>query len=77
MIYKMEITLREEMLRREAIGMEKGIEKGMEKGRQEGLKRGKEEAALKMLEKGLELELIAEVTGLAVPEIVKVKDNLS
>lgn len=42
----------------------KGLEEGIEKGREEGIEKGKLEIAKKMLENGLALSLIGEMTGL-------------
>jgi len=47
----------------------KGMEKGMEKGREEGKKETSIEIARKLLNMGMEIDKIAEVTGLAVEEI--------
>jgi predicted transposase/invertase (TIGR01784 family) len=56
-------------------GIEKGIEQGIKKGIKEGIKEGDYQRALKdaqkMLEKGLDINLIAEITGLDVKEIKK------
>jgi predicted transposase YdaD len=53
----------------------KGIEKGIEKGREEGIEKGRveslRETALKMKKSGLDLNLIANITGLSVEEIEK------
>ena len=46
---------------------QKGLEKGMEKG--------KMEIALKMLNKGLEIDFIAEITGLSVKEIEEIQSS--
>lgn len=64
----------------ERIGMEKGMEKGIEKGRQE--ERAKAEAeklaekrisAAKMLNSGFDVQMIADILGLSVGEIEKLK----
>ena len=62
-------------------GMEKGIEKGMEKGIKRGIEQGieqgieKEKLALakRMLEKGYDVETVAELTELPVPAIQALK----
>ena len=46
-------------------GMEKGIEKGMEKGI--------EKTALRMLEKNMELQLIAQITNLSIQQLQELK----
>ena len=45
----------------------KGIKKGIEKGREEGIW----ETALKMKKSGLDVNLIASITGISVEEIEK------
>ena len=54
-------------------GIEKGIEKGIKKGRQEGKEEGKEEVALRMLQQGMDLQLIAQVTDLSIQQLHKLK----
>ena len=50
-----------------------GREEGREEGRQEGHREAVEEIALAMLERGVEMTIIAEVTGLKAGEIDKLK----
>ena len=54
-------------------GLEEGLEKGLEKGREEGIKVGTEEntkkLAVKMVEKGISIETISEITELSKEEI--------
>lgn len=52
---------------------QKGREEGLEKGREEGRENEKREAALKMLEKGLGIELISDILGLYIEEIEELK----
>lgn len=47
------------------IGVKEGLEKGIEKGIKEGINKEKREIAKKMLQKGMPLENIAEITGLS------------
>ncbi len=54
-------------------GIEIGEEQGLKKGREQGIKEGKEKTARKMLEKGMELELITEITGLSEEKLQKIK----
>lgn len=58
-------------------GMEKGIEKGfqegIQKGIQKGLQTGKLETAAALLNKKMPLNEIAEITGLSIKEIEKLK----
>ena len=60
-------------------GMKKGIKEGREEGREEGIKEGREEGinstASKMLKKDMEVDLISELTGLSIDEIIKLKES--
>ena len=60
-------------------GIEKGIEQGMKQGMKQGVKQGvkqeKIEIAKRMLEKGMNLNSIMEITGLSKEEIEKIKLN--
>ena len=62
----------EEQLKREGLE-EKGRVKGLQEGRVQGMEAGKverdREIALSMLQKGLDVSLISEVTGLSVAEV--------
>jgi len=53
------------------IGEEKGIKIGEEKGKQEGMEEKAIETAKKMLEKGFEIDIIMELTGLEKEDIEK------
>jgi predicted transposase/invertase (TIGR01784 family) len=57
-------------LRREGIqiGEEKGLEKGLEKGREEVVKN--------MLLKGLDINMISEITNLSIDRINEIKNSL-
>ena len=46
-------------------GEKKGIEKGLKEGREEGIQQEKLEIAKQMLSKGLDMQLICEMTGLS------------
>ena len=52
-----------------AIGMEKGMEKGIEKGMEKGAEQKNLDNARKMKEKGISLDMIADITGLSVEAI--------
>ena len=58
-------------------GIEQGIEQGIEKGLEEGKKKGKLEAlkelALKSIEKGLDNETVADITGLDIKEVADLR----
>ena len=60
-------------LRQEGIeqGIEKGIEKGKLEGRSEGIEQGKIEIARNLLQKGMDTQFIAEITGLTKEQIEK------
>jgi predicted transposase/invertase (TIGR01784 family) len=49
----------------------KGIRKGIEQGIEKGIEKGMREAALKMKQNGLDVHLIANITGLPIKEIEK------
>ncbi|RWR11863.1 hypothetical protein QNH23_00030 [Siminovitchia fortis] len=51
-------------------------EKGKAIGREEGRMEGKKEIALQMLQKGLSIDLIVEITQLDKEEIEKLRDKL-
>ena len=52
-----------------AEGLEKGMEKGMEKGLEKGAEQKNLDNARKMKEKGISLDMIADITGLSVEAI--------
>jgi len=52
-------------------GMQKGIEKGMQKGMQKGKREEKIEIAKNMFEKGIDIKVILELTGLEKKEFLK------
>lgn len=54
-------------------GKREGLEKGMEEGRKEGEREAKLETARKLLDKGIDIEIIADVTGLSVEELEELK----
>ena len=61
------------------VGKEEGLKEGHKEGKEEGIKEGREEGAKKksfdiakrMLEKGIDIETISELTGLTEKEISK------
>ncbi|WP_026684316.1 hypothetical protein [Heyndrickxia coagulans] len=63
-------------------GREEGIEIGVEKGREEGREEERKELlqtipiAIKILQAGMELQLIVEKTGLTQTEVEKIKQQL-
>jgi predicted transposase/invertase (TIGR01784 family) len=56
-------------------GMQEGIQKGKQEGKQEGIQEGKIEAARKMFEEGLDLLMIARITGLPEDLLDKIKQG--
>ena len=66
-------------------GIEKGIEKGrvegiakgIEKGRVEGVAKGREEIVFKMLEKGVDVESICQLTDLSKDQVLKFQKKYS
>jgi len=57
-------------------GKEEGLQQGLQKGKEEGKLAGKEEDALKMLKKGLDLDLISEITELPAERIAQLKQQM-
>ena len=66
-------------------GREEGREEGHKVGKEEGLKEGREEGAKqkscdiaeRMLEKGIDIETISELTGLTAEEVSRLKKELN
>ena len=56
-------------------GMEKGMEKGLRKGREQGVRQERKDIALRMLEKGMDMETIADLTGMDVEEVRKLSEK--
>ncbi|WP_049895070.1 Rpn family recombination-promoting nuclease/putative transposase [Paenibacillus antibioticophila] len=50
-----------------------GYEEGLKEGLEEGLEKGIEKTALNMLREGMEISLVAKVTGLSEEQVVKLK----
>src|SRR5574344_157804 len=55
-------------------GLEEGLEKGMEKGIEKGRLEGKYNIVIRMKDKGLTNEIIADFTGLSIEEINKISN---
>ncbi len=77
--YDYMIMIQQDLKGREELAVikaeQKSTEKGIEKGIEKGSKNEKIEIAKKMLQKGFSIEVIAEVTGLSVEEIEKIKQE--
>ncbi|CAM4428061.1 MAG: hypothetical protein E7L01_02545 [Paenibacillus macerans] len=54
-------------------GLKEGMEEGIEKGIEQGMEKGIEKTALNMLREGMEISLVAKVTGLSEEQVVKLK----
>lgn len=54
---------------------QEGIEEGKKEGKKEGMEKGKLEIAQKLIERGLSLEDISEITGLKLEELKKLGTN--
>lgn len=54
-----------------------GIEKGLEKGRKEGIEKGKIEVVKKSIQKGLDNETIADITGITIEKIELIREAIS
>ena len=52
---------------------ERGIEIGLQKGLQEGLQKGKKEVAIQALKNGLDISMVAIITGFSHSEIEKLQ----
>ena len=50
-------------------GREEGLKEGREKGRAEGVKQNSFDIAKRMLENGIDIETISELTGLTAEEV--------
>lgn len=56
-------------------GIHRGRREGMEKGRQEGLRKALARTAMRMIEKGMDLETISELTGLDIDKVRDMSQN--
>jgi len=56
-------------------GREEGLKEGREKGRAEGVKQNSFDIAKRMLEKGIDIETISELTGLTAEEVSRLKEK--
>ena len=58
-------------------GLKEGHKKGHAEGREEGAKQKSFDIAQRMLEKGIDIETISELTGLTAEEVFRLKKELS
>ena len=56
-------------------GMVKGLQEGMEKGLQQGIRQERQDIVFRMLEKGMDPEMIADLTGMNIEEIQKMEEE--
>ena len=56
-------------------GMVKGLQEGMEKGLQQGIRQERQDIVFRMLEKGMDPEMIADLTGINIEEIQKLEEE--
>ena len=59
------------------VGKEEGLKVGREEGRAEGVKQNSFDIAERMLEKGIDIETISELTGLTEEEVSRLKKEMS
>ena len=57
-------------------GLKEGHKKGHAEGREEGAKQKSFDIAQRMLEKGIDIETISELTGLTAEEVSRLKEEL-
>ena len=57
-------------------GREEGHKKGHAEGREEGAKQNSFDIAKRMLEKGIDIETISELTGLTEEDVSRLKEEL-
>jgi predicted transposase/invertase (TIGR01784 family) len=55
-------------------GIEKGIKQGIEKGIEQGIEQNKIDTAVRLLEKDNSVEFVAEITGLSIVEVKRLKE---
>ena len=59
------------------VGKEEGLKVGREEGRAEGAKQKSCDIAERMLQKGIDIETISELTGLTAEEVSRLKKEMS
>ncbi len=57
-------------------GHKEGKEEGLKEGRAEGAKQNSFDIAKRMLEKGIDIETISELTGLTAEDVSRLKEEL-
>ncbi|MCU0287855.1 MAG: Rpn family recombination-promoting nuclease/putative transposase [Acidobacteria bacterium] len=56
-------------------GIREGMERGIERGFERGFGQGKRETAIKMLNKGYDIDVVCEMTGLDREEVIRLSEN--
>ena len=69
---KIENSIREEMIEK---GLKEGMEKGLKQGLEQGLEQANRQIVMSMLEKGLDVKMISEYTGIEESFIEKCQKN--
>ena len=59
-----------------AEGIAEGLELGKAEGKAEGIELGKTKVAFEMIKKGLDVQLISEVSGLSIEQIRKIQSEM-
>ena len=57
-------------------GLKKGREQGIEQGMTKGVNKGRTEMVIRMLENGLDTDLVSKISGLSKQEINALKEDL-
>lgn len=56
-------------------GREQGMKQGMQQGLQQGIRQERQDIVFRMLEKGMNPEMIADLTGMNIEEIQKMEEE--
>ena len=56
-------------------GREQGMKQGMQQGLQQGIRQERQDIVFRMLEKGMDPEMIADLTGMNIEEIQKLEEE--
>lgn len=71
----MEKGLQEGMEKGLQEGREQGMKQGMRQGLQQGIRQERQDIVFRMLEKGMDPEMIADLTGMNIEEIQKLEEE--
>ncbi len=56
--------------------IKEGMEKGMEKGIEKGIEKGREETAEAAFRRGVDIDFVADITGLSMDKLKKIQDRV-